>query len=320
MPGIASQREVFPINECGIMLEPQLGMSMKEMMDAVKKAEELGFGYLFRSDHLLPTDNRRGIDSVECWTSLGSVAAATTRIKFGPMVSPIGFRNPALLAKMACTLHSYSEGRLQLAVGAGWYESEYKAYGYPFPEFKERLMQFEEALDVMEGMVREGRADFDGKYFTVHSDCLPRPHGKMHLIIGAKSRPIVRLAAQRADEWNLFVLPKEEYLGLRRVFDSAADGRSVEVSETGPFLIGRTQSDLERYAGLMTKKHGMDRSPLEELKLMKARGSPTGTVDEFVADLRMKADSGIEKYYFQALVPENTEMQELLADTLKSGM
>src|SRR5215472_15751261 len=116
------------------MLEPQLGMSMDQLVGAAKTAEDLGFGYLFRSDHILPTNDSHGIDSPECWTSLGAVAVATKRIKFGPMVTPIGFRNPALLAKMACTLHSYSQGRLQMAVGAGWYEAEYLAHGFPFPD------------------------------------------------------------------------------------------------------------------------------------------------------------------------------------------
>src|ERR1700746_3135026 len=111
------------------MLEPQLGMAMNEFIDNVKMTERLGFGYLFRSDHLLPTDDRRGIDSPECWASLGAIAASTHKIRFGPMVSPVGFRNPALLAKMACTLHSFSGGRLQLSAGAGWYEPEFRAHG-----------------------------------------------------------------------------------------------------------------------------------------------------------------------------------------------
>ncbi|MBI3841394.1 MAG: LLM class flavin-dependent oxidoreductase, partial [Thaumarchaeota archaeon] len=187
---------MLSIKDCGIMLEPQLGMSMAELIGAAKLTEKLGFGYLFRSDHLLPTDDRRGLDSPECWTSLGAVAASTDTLKFGPMVTPIGFRNPALLARMACTVHSFSRGRLQLAVGAGWYEAEYMAHGYRFPPFKERMAQFHEALKIITAMVQDGRADFDGAYFSAHTDCLPRPSGKMRTIIGGKSKPLVRAAAR----------------------------------------------------------------------------------------------------------------------------
>jgi alkanesulfonate monooxygenase SsuD/methylene tetrahydromethanopterin reductase-like flavin-dependent oxidoreductase (luciferase family) len=308
------------IDDCGIMLEPQLGMSMEQLVDAAKTAEDLGFGYLFRSDHLLPTDNRRGIDSPECWTSLGAVAASTKRIRFGPMVTPIGFRNPALLAKMACTVHSYSGGRLQLALGAGWYEAEYQAHGYPFPDFKGRLAELREALDIITAMVRAGRVDYDGKYYSAHTDCFPRPSGEVHTILGAKSPSLARLAALWADEWNIFVAPQEDYLKLKNEFDGALDGRGVQVSETGPFFIGKNQSELEASAAMQAKKLGSDLPPREILNRVRGRNSPCGTVEEFVEKLRSKADGGVEKYYFQALVPENTQMLELLADTLKSGV
>jgi len=212
------------LEDSGIMLEPQLGMSVDQIVGSARLAEELGFGYFFRSDHILPTDGRRGLDSPECWTSLGAVAASTSKIKFGPMVSPIGFRNPALLAKMACTLHSYSRGRLQLSIGAGWYEPEYKAHGFPFPNFRERVAQFSEALEIINAFVHEGRADFDGKYFSAHTDCYPRPYGRLNLIVGARTKPLVRIAAKKGDEWNFFHLPSNDFKELRTVLD---DSRAV---------------------------------------------------------------------------------------------
>lgn len=154
---------MLSIRDCGLMLEPQFGMTMEQVVQTSRQAEDLGFGYLFRSGHLLPTGNSRGVDSPECWTSLGAISASTRTLKFGPMVTPMGFRNPAMLAKMACTLHSFSGGRLQLAIGAGWYEPEYRAHGYEFPSFKVRMRQFEEGVRIILSMVREGRADFDGE-------------------------------------------------------------------------------------------------------------------------------------------------------------
>ncbi len=302
------------------MLEPQLGMSMEQLVGAAKQAEDLGFGYFFRSDHILPTDDRRGIDSPECWTSLGSVAASTSRIKFGPLVTPIGFRNPALLAKMACTLHSFSRGRLQLAIGAGWYEAEYRSYGYPFPDFKTRVSQFREALQIIKAMVDDGRVDFDGKFYSVHTDCFPRPQGHMHLVIGGRTRLVVRLAARYADEWNFFRISNDELGRLRELLDESAGGRAVEVTEMSAYMIAKSEAKLEEFAALQAKRLGQDIQPHEVLARLRAREAPCGTVDEFVRQLRAKADSGVERVYFQTLVPENREMVELLAETLKRGI
>ena len=128
------------------MLEPQLGMGVSELLEMARTTERLGFGYLFRSDHLADTGGRRGRESSECWVTLAAVAARTKSIRFGPLVSPMGFRNPAVLASMAWTLHSLSPGRLRLGVGAGWYEKEYLSYGIPFPPFNVRDEQLGEAL------------------------------------------------------------------------------------------------------------------------------------------------------------------------------
>jgi alkanesulfonate monooxygenase SsuD/methylene tetrahydromethanopterin reductase-like flavin-dependent oxidoreductase (luciferase family) len=99
------------VRDCGAMVEPGLGMSMDWLLTDANMADDLRFRYFFRSDRILQTDDRRGIDSPERWTSLDAVAAFTIRVKFGPMVSHTGFLNLALLAKMACTMHSFSPGR-----------------------------------------------------------------------------------------------------------------------------------------------------------------------------------------------------------------
>ena len=306
------------LEDCGIMVEPQLGMTMDRLVASATLAEELGFGYFFRSDHILPTDDRRGLDSPECWTSLGAVAASTRKIKFGPMVSPVGFRNPALLAKMACTLHSYSKGRLQLAIGAGWYEPEYRAHGFPFPNYRERVAQFSEALEIITPLVQVGRADFDGKYFSAHTDCYPRPHGRVNVIVGARTKPLVRIAAKKGDEWNFFHLPSNRFSELRGVFDASKGERDVEISEMGPFLLGRNQSELEANAKLQASKTDQGITPQKVLERLTARGAPCGTVEVFLDQVRKIVDSGVHKIYFQTLAPENTSMLELLADTMKA--
>jgi alkanesulfonate monooxygenase SsuD/methylene tetrahydromethanopterin reductase-like flavin-dependent oxidoreductase (luciferase family) len=308
------------ISKCGLMLEPQFGMTVRQLVETAKQAESLGFGYLFRSDHLLPTDDSRGKDSPECWTSLGAVAAETTTIKFGPMVTPLGFRNPALLARMACTLHSFSGGRLQLAVGAGWYEPEYRAHGYEFPPFAVRREQFEEGLSILLSLVRDGKVDFDGKHFSVHTDCLPRPAGRMHVIVGTKASSLVRLAAKYADEWNFFACPIEVYRERRRLLEEVAEGRKVVVSRMGPFLIGESTSQLVENARKQLKKFGRDELPETLIDRISRAGAPCGTPEEFARQVGSLIDEGVERFYFQALVPENTAMTELLAQTLKERL
>jgi alkanesulfonate monooxygenase SsuD/methylene tetrahydromethanopterin reductase-like flavin-dependent oxidoreductase (luciferase family) len=309
------------IDDCGITTEPQLGMTMETLVGLADLAEELGFGYFFRSDHLLPTGDMKGKDAPECWTSLGAIAASTNSIRFGPLVTPVGFRNPSLLAKMACTLHSFSKGRLQLAVGAGFYEPEFRAYGYAFPDFRTRVARFQEALDIIEAMVNVGRVDYDGKHFSAHADCFPRPHGHMHLIIGGRLRPVVKLAAKYADEWNFYDsydMSKTDIEKFRTVIEESSGGRSIDITEMGPFLIAKNQSELETNARIHASKMGENATPKELITQFKARDAPCGTVEEFVEQLAAKADAGIRGIYFQALVPENKDMMVLLADTLKS--
>ena len=311
---------MLAIGACGIMVEPQLGMSMEQLVGVARLTEELGFGYFFGSDHILPTNDRRGVESPECWTSLGTIAASTTKVRFGPLVSPIGFRNPALLAKMACTLHSYSGGRLQLSLGAGWYEAEYRAHGFPFPDFRTRRDQFREALDIIVAIVRDGQVDIDGTHFSAHTDCHPRPLGDIHIIVGARTKSLVRLAGAKADEWNFFHLPEDVYRELRGTLTESARGRKVEVSTMTPYLVGKTQSDLEASAKLQASRLGQQLSPGEVIQRLRGRGAPCGVADDFTAQVRGIIESGVQKVYFQTLVPENRAMIELLRDTLKQGV
>jgi len=167
-----------------LMLEPQEGLTIGDVVSTARRAEEMGFPRLFRSDHLLPTSGRRGIPSAECWVSLSALAGATTNIKFGPLVSPIGFRHPTLLAKMAHDLHIYSGGRLILGLGAGWYESEFESYGIPFPSTPERIARLEESLAIIRGLVNGERVSHRGKYYSCDLEFYPKPPSKLWVVVG----------------------------------------------------------------------------------------------------------------------------------------
>lgn len=171
-------------------------------------AEELGFDSVWNQDHLLfrgapwHANSQDSEGPWECWSILAALAAATSRVEIGPLVSCTSFRNPALLAKIADTVDEISGGRLILGLGAGWHEPEYAAFGYPFDH---RVSRFEEAIVVIDGLLRRGRVDFDGQYVTAR-DCELRPRGPRRqgppLMIGTRGDRMLRLTAKYADGWN----------------------------------------------------------------------------------------------------------------------
>jgi alkanesulfonate monooxygenase SsuD/methylene tetrahydromethanopterin reductase-like flavin-dependent oxidoreductase (luciferase family) len=233
------------------------------------------------------------------------------------MVSPVGFRNPALLARMACTLHAYSGGRLQLGLGAGWYESEYIAHGIEFPRLGIRWRQLIEALNIIRALTEGRRVDYDGKYFSGHVECFPKPVGrKIHLILGGRSARVVQTTSEFADEWNSFPIPDEVLLKLKEILRSS--GRKTEISQTSPFLIAESKRELDARIRRHMKGKDIDDSPEGAKKRLEQRGVLCGVIDDFVSKVNKRREMGIEKFYFQVLYPEDKAMVETLTNTLKT--
>lgn len=302
------------IKNCGVMVEPQEGMAVEELLSVASLTERCGYGYFFRSDHLLPTSRRRGLDSPECWTSLGAIARATRRVKFGTMVSPIGFRNPALLARMACTVNSLGKGRLQLGVGAGWYRDEYRAHGFEFPELGTRWQQFREALSIIRPLTQSGRVDFNGKYFSAHLDGLPELKDRIHLIVGGRAPSIVREALAFGDEWNFFIPVPKQFDGLKRELEGS--GRPIGISQAGPFMLAQNSAQLRgRLRGDM-RRRGVSRDEDVHARSLRKSGWLVGTVSDFAEGVNSLRERGVEKFYFQFLETE-AEQIRLLASVLK---
>jgi len=308
------------LSRFGLMFEPQEGMPPDELLGWAEYAEKSGYGHVFRSDHLLPTSKKPGLSSLECWSTLGAIAVKTRRIEFGPMVSPIGFRNPALLARMACTVHSLSKGRLRLGVGAGWYGEEYLSHGYEFPDIGVRQAQFREALQIIAPLVRGERVDFDGRHFSAHTDALPKPRSPIHLIIGGRGRRTVRAAADFGDEWNAYSPSLGLFRSLKTLLDSRAR-RRVEVSQMAPFVIAENSTDLEARVKRFMRRRGASGSVQSYLKELKANsGVIAGTADGFVSQLNERIELGIEKFYFQVLDTSDRQPEDLLTDTLRTRL
>jgi alkanesulfonate monooxygenase SsuD/methylene tetrahydromethanopterin reductase-like flavin-dependent oxidoreductase (luciferase family) len=307
------------IENCGLMLEPQENMSSKMVVEWAQLAERLGFASIFRSDHLLPTSGRRGIDSAECWVTLSALAAKTSKIKFGPLVSPVGFRNPALLAKMACTLSEYSDGRLILGVGAGWYKDEFDAYGIAFPPTSVRLSQLEEALRIIRPLTEGLRVDYDGKHFSAHVEFFPKPKSKIPLLVGGVNEKVVGVAAQFCDEWNFFMTNQLRFSHLKEVFVANRKGGQARISRMGPFVISESTQTLNEKILELAAQRGLSGDIDTLKKQFQSRGLIIGSPNEVREQIGRWIDLGVNGFMFQVLDPGDISTVELLADTLKAN-
>jgi alkanesulfonate monooxygenase SsuD/methylene tetrahydromethanopterin reductase-like flavin-dependent oxidoreductase (luciferase family) len=200
-------------------------------------AEQVGFDSVWVADHMIfdfegePVQGRW-----ECWTVLAGIAEATTRVEIGPLVTCVGFRNPALLAKMAETVDEISDSRLVLGLGAGWHEPEFVTYGFPYDR---RASRFEEAFEIIYPLIRQGEADYTGIYVSA-PNCHLRPRGPRNggipIMVGTDGPRLLRLAAKHADSWNTTWTRSVDEL-LPRL--AALDAACAEVGRD-PASIGRS--------------------------------------------------------------------------------
>lgn len=202
-------------------------------------AEEAGFDSVWVADHMIFrfSDDEEAQSRWECWSLLAGLATVTKRVEIGPLVSCMSFRNPGLLAKIAETVDEMSDGRLILALGAGWHEPEYTSFGFPFDH---RYTRFEEAFTMLYELMRTGKSNFHGKYYEANDGELrprgPRPNG-IPIMIGTQGERMLRLTARYADAWNTtWIASLEELAPLMAAVDAACAD------------VGRDPATLERSA------------------------------------------------------------------------
>jgi F420-dependent oxidoreductase-like protein len=183
-------------------------------VDVARLADTLEFDSIWLFDHFHTTPDPTDEPVFESYTTLSALATATRRVRLGHIVTCAGFRNPALLAKMATTIDVISGGRMILGIGAGWKEEEWRAYGYGFPDNKGRLAQLEDALEIAKRMFGPGRATYQGKVTSVEgaiNEPKPLQPGGIPIMVGGNGRQVTwRLAARHADELNLDAMPPDE--------------------------------------------------------------------------------------------------------------
>jgi len=282
--------------------EGSCGSAFIQQIRAALDYIEGKFDGAFLDDHFLPftaVDHPggrdhlpRSADTLECLTSIAYFAAAYPKLVFGPIVLSQSYRNPALAAKMGANLQQLMNGRFVMGIGAGWYEADYEAYGYEFPQAPAvRLAQMEEAIQVINKMWRESPATFEGKYYRIkNAYCEPKPDPIPPLLIGAGGEKIaLRLVAKYADWWN--------YCDTVEVYT-----HKLEVLRKHCAAIGRDFNEIVKtWDGLQVSIAKTEAAAWQmyEKSLFKRRGATVGTPEQVTEQLKAFADVGVTVFFLR---------------------
>jgi F420-dependent oxidoreductase-like protein len=194
-----------------LMIEGQEGVTWDQWRALATTAEEHGYDALFRSDHYQSLDGSSKEGSLDAWATINALAALTSTIKLGTLVSPATFRHPSTLARVVVTADHVSDGRVELGLGAGWHEGEHRTHGFPFDTVKDRFDRLAEQLEIVHrSWTEQTPFDFAGRFYRLEqADPRPKPRRKPNLIVGGSAKPRgAALAARWADEYNtVFATP-----------------------------------------------------------------------------------------------------------------
>jgi F420-dependent oxidoreductase-like protein len=300
------------MTQVGLMFEGQDGLNWTRWFGILRTAEAMGYQCVFRSDHFTNASGE-DLDSLELWTSLTYAASHTQKIEFGPLVTPITFRHPAITLRNAAAVDDLSGGRLILGMGAGWQAREHRKFGVPFYDVPTRHAMLSEALELVKLLLENDQhVSFTGKYFSLdEAVLLPRPSRKIPILIGGngltKTLPLV---AQYADEWNAVFITLENYRerAVRLNELLAEEGRaanSVKRSLMTEVIYARDDAALKK------RLEGRDMAAIE------SRGIIVGTGQAVVDQLGKWVDAGIERFMLQWLDQDNLQgIEHMAADVL----
>ncbi|HEU4999818.1 MAG TPA: LLM class F420-dependent oxidoreductase [Lapillicoccus sp.] len=301
-----------------IFVEPQQGATYDDQLAVAQRTEECGFSAFFRSDHYLAM----GVDGLpgptDSWVTLAALARETSTIRLGTLVTSATFRHPGPLAISVAQADAMSGGRVDLGLGAGWFQAEHDAYGIPFPDTKERFDRFEEQLAIITGLwrTREGETfSFDGEHYTVSgSPGLPKPFapdGPPIIIGGHGKRRTPRLAARYAAEFNVGFSPADvvgaQFERVQEACDTAGrDPGTLVHSAALTVCCGRDESEVRRRADAI----GRDLGDLRESGI-------AGTPAECIETIGRYASVGTERLYLQVLDLADLDHLDLLASEVR---
>jgi F420-dependent oxidoreductase-like protein len=302
-----------------LMIEGQESVTWEQWLALGRTCEQAGFEGLFRSDHYSSVFGVLERSSLDAWTTLAGLAATTSRIRLGTLVSPVTFRHPSILARALVTVDHISGGRAELGIGAGWYELEHRAHGFAFPDLKVRLELFAEQLEIIHRQLTEDAFTFTGNHYELE-DCraLPKPvqRPRPPIIVGGSAGSGTLLPAVRfADEYNTGYVTldvcRERCTKVRTACAQAGREPALAFSFMTAGIVAEDRSALLERVRRAAIVMDDSRDPEEIL-----REPPipwiAGTVDEVVELLHAYAQAGVERMMLQHLVHDDLEMVELL--------
>jgi alkanesulfonate monooxygenase len=297
-----------------IFTEPQQGASYDQLLAVARTAEDLGFDAFFRSDHFLTMGGDGLPGPTDAWVTLAGIARETTSIRLGTLVTPATFRLPGPLAVSVAEVDQMSGGRVELGLGAGWYEAEHTAYGIPFPAVKQRFDRLEEQLAIITGLWETPDGElfsFDGEQYQLQgSPALPKPiqRPRPPVIVGGGG-PVRTpfLAARYASEFNRCFRPLAEtaecFERVRRACQAAdRDPSSIVLSAGQVLCCGRNDSEIAKRASAIGRE-------VDELR----ENGLCGTPDEVTAKLATFAGIGATRMYLQVLDLTDLDQLALIA-------
>jgi alkanesulfonate monooxygenase SsuD/methylene tetrahydromethanopterin reductase-like flavin-dependent oxidoreductase (luciferase family) len=303
-----------------LMIEGQEDVGWDDWLGLAKACEESEIEALFRSDHYLSVMGRVDRGSLDAWSTISGLAAATSTLRLGTLVSPVTFRHPSELAKNVVTAdHIAGGGRIELGLGAGWHEAEHRAYGFPFPPTGERLEMLEEQIEIISRQWDEETLDFDGRHYRVEVlDALPKPIARPHLIVGGQAKPRgLRLAARWADEYNLVMISADECRAKVPLINEAwerAEREPPVISLMTPAVVGSDRVDLLERIHRYAEIRGEDASDPEAYLRQQPPQVLAGTVAEVAKRIEELEDAGVERLMLQYLMHEDLDGVDLIAE------
>ena len=288
----------------------QYNAPWEQLERTARLAEDLGFDGLWLNDHFVPDpiSGRYEAPTFECWTAAGALARATSKVRLGFMTLCNGYRWPSIMAKMATSLDVISNGRLDLGIGSGWHEDEFRMYGIPYPSPKVRVDQFDEALQILHGMLDHEQFSFEGEHYRVdgvYNNPRPVQQPRPPIWVGGSGPRMLKLVARYADWHNAVVTPLDEYRNKMEELDAnceaiGRDPKSVGRSLNPSLILRETDDEFDRYAADRAAKRSI---PVDEyLGLLASQGTIFGGPDRATAMIQSFVDLGCT--YFEFIIRE----------------
>jgi F420-dependent oxidoreductase-like protein len=299
-----------------IFTEPQQGASYDQLLAVARTAEECGYEAFFRSDHYLKMGSASGLPAyTDAWTTLAGLARDTRTVRLGTLVTPVTFRAIGSLPVIVSQVDQMSNGRVEVGLGAGWYEEEHEAYGIPFPPTGTRYDMLEDQLAIIHGVWSAAAGstfELEGRTCRVRIEASPlraaqQPHPP--IIIGGGAGPRnARLAATYADEFNISFVPverlKEAFASVRRACEGIGRDPSQLVWSVGQVLCcGRDEAEIARRAGAIGRE-------VAELRQNGLAGTPAEVLDK----MAVFADAGAQRFYLQVRDLSDLDHLRLVAE------